>query len=177
MAVNNKGTVTCKDYTQQERFAAIEQFALLGSYTMVKNAIGIPVNTLKHWIEYDGECQAYLQSCRNNITKEHIQGFQRLVTEAQKRVLARLDEGDEQIVKVGDEIRKVKVAVKAKDAAIIAAVATDKSNLLLNKPTSITATDDRLSRIAERLERALTERDAKVVAVVDKDVDNTPGYP
>lgn len=163
-----KQTRQIRTYTAEDRRQAAALFASLGTFQAVADATGITRQTISGWQE-DAEFIAALNECRRQLTQEHINVYQKIITKAQETVLDRLQYGDEVLTKDGSIAR---VAMKGKDAAVVMAIANDKAQILQNKPTSISATDDRLARIAERLEKAIGQR-SKLVSVDGEIVDDT----
>lgn len=167
MSEQSTGRV-CNQYTAEDRRNAAVLFSTLGSLQAVSNATGIPRPTISGWQE-DSEFIATLNECRRQLTQEHINRHLQIVEKAQTEVLDRLEHGDHQLTRSGDVVR---VPMKGKDVAVVMAIAQDKAQILQNKPTSISATDDRLARIAERLEKAIGNR-SKLVSVDGEIVDNS----
>ena len=122
-------------YTDEQRREAVIQYAILGNKVEVEKATGIPDSTLEGWIK-----QPWFETILGEIRDEanaliHARAIKTL-HKAFDEIEDRLDSGDEVVTKFGD---KVRVKVKARDAAVIAAIMFDKRQILLRQPTSITA--------------------------------------
>ena len=75
--------------------------------------------------------------------------------------LDRLEHGDVVLTRDGDERR---VKMKGKDAATIAAISTDKRQILLNQPTSIRGESQGMEALAEQFKALAQRMDEKVVS-------------
>lgn len=150
--------IACKEYTIEDRRKAAALFATLGSYKMVARKLGISDSTLHYW-KNDDEWQATLATCRAALTDEHIQTHLNLVTKAQQVVADRLENGDTKVV--AGELQRVPVSLK--DAVLAMGIAQDKAQILQMKPTHISATDDRLLKLAEKLGSIARQQEARTV--------------
>ena len=139
-------------YSDEERTEAAIQYELKGTFRRTFKATGIPVSTLQNWsqTEWWVDVQAIV---RTENTQRMRSRYSKIVDKAQTQILKELPNAT------------------AQQASIVAGVAFDKMRLIDNKPTSITAQDNRaLADVCIELSR--TMRDHSVVSTQHKV--NTP---
>ena len=122
-------------YTDEERRGAALEYGVYGNMAKVARITGIPETTLFYWKNHSGWWDTLVVEVRGEKADEQRQGYSLIVDKAHKETLDRLENGDFAHFK-GEKFR---IPVKAKDAAIIAGIATEKIRLSDNLPTSITA--------------------------------------
>lgn len=153
-------------YSDEDRRAACAEYLVRGTMAQVSRALNIPETTLSMWKDEDWwhSLTVELRSrTEDRITSE----LDQIIERAHRETLDRLDNGDVQIVKTATGYEEHRVPVKGKDAATIAAIAVDKRQIMLNKPTSISGKAEGMSDLMaqfERLARESRERSEKVVS-------------
>ncbi len=135
-------------YTEDIKREAINLYAVYGVAAKVSRELDIPEPTICGWRK-QGWWQSALEEVRSQNVDEHVANYHALVREGQRVALEKLPDAS------------------ARDAAIIAATATDKARLLLNQPTSIKADTKSLEALAKRFEQ-LSSRN-RVISTQDGD--------
>jgi hypothetical protein len=107
--------------------------------------------SLRHSDWWQGLIDEVRQEINDQILSQNLQ----IATEAGKRVLDSLENGDEKLVwdksKDAHVIKRVKIS--GKDAAVIGGISQDKARLQLNLPTSITAKSSDITALAEQFRK------------------------
>ena len=119
-------------YCDQVRRQAVLEYAIYGSFTRVAKSMDIPRQTLSAWGRTDW-WKPLLSEVEHEKNTEIAAGLGRIVEKAISETEDRLENGDVYVA----QGKVTRAPVKAKDAVLIGAVAIDKRQLLLNKPTSI----------------------------------------
>ena len=135
-------------YTDEERRGAALEYGVYGNMAKVARTTGIPETTLFYWKNHSDWWDTLVVEVRGEKADEQRQGYSLIVDKAHKETLDRLENGDFAHFK-GEKFR---IPVKAKDAAIIAGIATEKVRLSDNLPTSITANgnvEEEIKKIAQ----------------------------
>ena len=148
-----------RQYTPDDRRAAARAFASTGSITRASKLVGIPHPTIYGWSESDEDYIATLNSCRQSATQAHVQTYLNLITQAQEQMADRLENGD--YCHRHGELHRIPVSLMA--AASAMSICQDKAQLLQRRPTSITAGEDRLEALAQRLGEIARAAQAKTV--------------
>ena len=133
-----------RNYSDKFKEQTIVAYHAIGFMRETARQRGIPVPTLQTWMKTDW-WQEGLEHVRT-LAEDRIETeLDKIIELAHGRVIDSLTEGDEKLVV--DPLSKQhvmkKVMPSGKDAAVMAAVAFDKRCLVLNKPTSITASSDK----------------------------------
>ena len=153
-------------YTDEQRRAACAEYLVKGNAQAVANSLGIPHTTILDWKNKEWWHTLTVQlrgQTEDRITSE----LDQIIERAHRETLDRLDNGDVQLVKGADGYEERRVPIKGRDAATIAAIAVDKRQILLNKPTSISGRAEGMSDLMaqfERLARESRDRAEKVVS-------------
>jgi hypothetical protein len=135
-------------------------YAIHGNVARVSKTINIPVSTLRDWQRSDWWDSLTIE-VRTEKDVEIIAGLDRIVGLAITETQDRLENGD--AVFHQGELKRV--PVKGKDAAVIGAVAIDKRQILLNKPTSIRGTaSEGMAALAKQFEELARASQTKVVS-------------
>jgi len=119
-------------YTDQDRRQAVLEYAIYGSFTRVAKSMDIPRQTLSAWKRTDW-WEPLLSEVQQEKNDQIVAGLGRIAEKAILETEDRLENGDVYVA----QGKVTRAPVKAKDAVLIGAVAVDKRQLLLNKPTSI----------------------------------------
>ena len=155
-------TGTCgSQYSDEDRRTAIALYAVHGSMQPVSKSMGIPDRTLDDWKKQEWFV-AELATVRDQLNDGLISKYQAIADRALSESMDRLEHGDEVFVNGVKE----RIKVKGKDAATIAAIATDKAQLLQAKPTSIKgdSTSGIRAALEEFAQAALEQREKAVVS-------------
>lgn len=148
----------------------IENVALiyfeLANVTETAKKTGIPISTIKTWIDGKGSRDAsqIFHAMIANIRSEDADRLDIKLTRALNASLARVEErlakGDVRLDKDGNERY---VPVSAKDAAVITSILFEKRQLLRLAPTRITESgSDKLNAIAEKLAAITKAKDEAI---------------
>ncbi len=140
----SKGHWSLEDKTQ----AAI-QYAITGSLTKVEKATGIPDATVCTWKQQDWWVEL-VGEVRKEKAEEHRAQYSRLVDKAQKKALKLLPN-----------------TTSAKEAMLVACMATDKVRLHDGMPTSISGQSAGIQALAQQFKELSEKWDEKQVKVVD----------
>ena len=143
-------------YTDDQRREAVALYAVKGVASTVSRDMNIPERTICDWRKSDW-WDSMLTEIRSQNQDEHIAAYHQLVREGLKVALDKLPEAS------------------AREAAVIAAVATDKAQLLQNRPTAIRGESGGVTALAEQfaaLSRQWNEKQAHVVATIEQDGKN-----
>ncbi len=135
-------------YTDEERRGAALEYGVYGNMAKVARTTGIPETTLFYWKNHSDWWDTLVVEVRGEKADEQRQGYSLIVDEAHKEILDRLKNGDF----AHHQGKKFRVPVKAKEAAIISGIATEKIRLSDNMPTSITAngnTEEQIKKLVE----------------------------
>lgn len=133
-----------RNYSDRFKEQTIVAYHAIGFMRETARQRGIPVPTLQTWMKTDWWHEG-LEQVRM-LAEDRIESeLDKIIELAHGRVIDSLTEGDEKLVV--DPLSKLhvkkKVMPSGKDAAVMAAVAFDKRQITLNKPTSITASSDK----------------------------------
>lgn len=135
------------------RIMAMAIYAECGSLTVAAQETGVPVTTLKYWVDSE-DGAATLEALRTSLRHQTAHRWVGAATLAIDVVLDRLVHGDPYIDKDGVERR---IGIKGKDAAFIASIATDKHALITGAMVQGAKIDSSLSSLADRLAAAVAQ--------------------
>ena len=150
------------DYSRQpgkprplsDRLNAALAWVMCGSYAEAEKLCGISARTIRNWAQ-EPTWPELIEQARKIKQTELDAEFTKVIHKAVKEVAERLENGDEVVTKDGDRVRK---KILAKDAALIAAMFTDKRAVGRGLATSITrreaGTSEKLDVIKDALEKA-----------------------
>lgn len=131
-----------RSYTEAQRNAAVAAYVTLGSFPKAAAVTGISESCIRLWAK-----EEWFQEAARRVGQEETDGikatFTRIAQAASAGLEDRLEKGDEVVLKDGTIVNK---KVAAKELAIIAGVAVDKRNTLMDKGTggTIQNAEDRL---------------------------------
>ena len=140
-------------YTDEQRREALSLYAVKGVASVVSRQLNIPETTICHWRKSDWWLSG-LEELRSQNQDEHIAAYHQLVREGLKVALDKLPDAS------------------AREAAVIAAVATDKAQLLQNRPTAIRGDTGGVAALAKQfaqLSEQWNEKQTNVVATIEQD--------
>ena len=120
------------EYSDEDRRAAALTYAIHGNIQKVSRSLNIPATTLYDWRESEWWESVSIE-VRSEKEDEIVAGLGRIAEKAISETEDRLENGDVYVA----QGKVTRAPVKAKDAVLIGAVAIDKRQLLLNKPTNI----------------------------------------
>ena len=141
-------------YTREQVVKAASDYVVIGSVQEVARRNGISDRAIYDWRKT--EWWVELTSCLREENSDELDGaLSGLIQDAVAAARDRIQNGDHKLLKMkgesGDRVELVRVPVSAKDAAITAAVALDKRQLLRNLPTQITESGSGLRALQEQL--------------------------
>ena len=116
-------------YTDEERRGAALEYGVYGNMAKVARTTGIPETTLFYWKNHSDFWDTLVVGVRGEKADEQRQGYSLIVDKAHKEIVDRLDKGDF----VHYQGKKIRIPVKAKEAAIISGIATEKIHLADNR--------------------------------------------
>lgn len=149
-------------YTRQHVIEAATHYVATGSTTLAAAAAGVPESTFRDWRNYPW-WDAVTVEIRRAKQDELDGALTGLIHKAVSAASERLESGDSRLVKRRgedgqDRVELVRVPVSAKDAAIVAAIAADKRQIVRGQATEIVEhSSDKLRLMQEHL-RALSGR-------------------
>jgi hypothetical protein len=138
-----------KTWDTVDREHACLQYAITGNMLKTSKLTNIPRSTLKDW---QGEAWwvELTDKIRHETTDKHISRYTGLI--------------DGLLDRVEEDMPNM----RGKDAGVLSAVFTDKSQLLMNRPTSISGKDSSMHDLAAQF-RAITDQiKGKQVVVIDQ---------
>jgi len=150
-------------YTDEDRRRAVLEYAISGNMAQVSRSTSIAESTLCNWrqSEWWGELLEEVRSEKEAII---LANHEKIMELAHRELEDRLENGDHQLVRKGDNVELHRVPVKAKELAIIGGVSYDKRRLSLNLPTSITSDGrsqlEKFRRVVEQFKESLDEKRA-----------------
>ncbi len=147
-------------YTDEQRREVIAVYAVSGNQTDVSKRLGIPRITVQNWVVSEWG-QTLIKEIRQQNSDLMVAGYTNIVKAAIERTQEGLERGD--YIGMDADGEPLYRPVGAKDAMVIAGIATDKRQILLHQPTSITATDGALVRISEQLAAYAKDKREKVI--------------
>ena len=163
MSVTTRGSKGSK-YTDEHRRQAVALYLVKGSLEQVSKLSGIHARTLSDWKRSDW-WEPLCSELHSEIKDKTLAQLNEIIDKAHAETMDRLENGDPMVYK-GEVTGRA--PLKGREAAIIAAVAIDKRQILLNQPTSITASTDGMASLAEQFAKlAQQHREKDVVAVQD----------
>ena len=141
-------------YSREQIRKAAADYVVTGSVTDTARNNAIPPSVLYDWRQT--EWWVELTHCIREENSDELDGaLSGLIQDAVAAARERIQNGDHKLLKMkgesGDRVELVRVPVSAKDAAITAAVALDKRQLLRNLPTQITESGSGLRALQEQL--------------------------
>ena len=135
-------------YTDEERRGAALEYGVYGNMAKVARTTGIPETTLFHWKNHSDWWDTLVVEVRGEKADEQRQGYSLIVDKAHREVIDRLEKGDF----AHYQGKKFRIPVKAKEAAIISGIATEKIRLSDNLPTTITdnrSSEDQIKKLVQ----------------------------
>lgn len=143
-------------YTREQVREAAAHYVVSGSVSQVARLTGIPPSVLYDWRK-TGWWVELTSAIREENSDELDGALSGLIHDAVAAARDRILHGDHKLLKMkgesGDKVEIVRVPVSAKEAAITAAVAVDKRQLLRNLPTQITESGSGLRALQEQLKQ------------------------
>lgn len=135
-------------YSDADRRNAVALYLTHGVMAIVSRETGISESTLSTWKEHEPWWQEYSEKLRNEITDRVRSDIDRVVALAYRETEDRLNHGEYKVV--GKSLKRVPLS--GRDVAWIAAVMTDKRQVLGHQPTSITTNvlDGRLANLLDK---------------------------
>ena len=152
-------------YTDEDRRRAVLEYALTGSFTKVAKSMGIPRRTINDWkqSEWWDEMDAAVRHEKND---QILAKNEEILDLAQRELVERLENGDTQLVRTKDGVKKHRVPVKAKELGIIGGIAFDKRQIGLNQPTFISSKTAGIEALAKQFEQLASQWHEKQKDVV-----------
>ena len=147
-----KGLKKQTTYTDEDKQKAAFLYAIYGVMSKVSEELNIPEQTLSSWKGSEW-WEDYVSAVRSEAGDELIARFTRCAVNALDGLDDRLKEGNWHFDSKTTGLYRV--PVPAKDLVVTAAISTEKSLLLQNRPTSITEhADGRLDKLLAKFTEA-----------------------
>jgi len=139
-------------HTRTDRYKAAAALVATGNSKAASRESGIPASTIRHWFQNDDDFLLMCQEIKTEFGEKIKYKFAEIINESADQTLDRLQNGD--VIRDSKTGEMIRVPVKAKELAIIGAVAFDKLRLAENQPTSITRHESEvnLKRLAAEFE-------------------------
>jgi hypothetical protein len=122
-------------HTREDRYKAAAAYVATGNSKAAFRESGIPASTIRHWSHNDDDFQMMCQEIRTEFGERIKYWHAQIVDESAEHILDRIRNGD--VIRDTKTGALVRVPVKAKELAIINAIAFDKLRLAENQPTHI----------------------------------------
>ena len=138
-------------HTRTDRYKAAASLVATGNSKAASRESGIPASTIRHWAQNDDDFQMMCQEIKTEFGEKIKYKFAEIINESADQTLDRIRNGD--VVRDTKTGELVRVAVKAKELAIIGAVAFDKLRLAENQPTNIVQhenSDEHIKRLSDQ---------------------------
>ena len=134
-------------YSREKRLEAATLYAIEGSQRAVSRKTGIPIATVNDWANSGSEWwDGTVERIRTETDQKLIANYSKLAVQATDKALDRLDE------------------CTPKELVVMAAVSSDKRQLLLQRPTSYRgASGEGLEALAQRFAQLVRQSDPKVI--------------
>ncbi len=147
-------------YTLEDRYKAAAALVSTGNSQSASRESNIPASTLRHWAHHDEDFQLMCQEIRTALGEKIKYKYATIIDESADQVLDRLRNGD--VIRDTKTGELVRVPIKAKEAAIIGAIAFDKLRLAENQPTTIVKHDTQanLNRLVDVF-KAISDADQR----------------
>lgn len=146
-----RGQYVSRDIDNRERNMALAIYAETLSIATAARETGIPESTINYWINSE-EGTETVEDLRIAARANSAHKFMAITAMAQDAVLKRLAQGDPHVTKRGEIVY---APVKAKDAAVIASIATDKTYLIAGAMADGQKINRALRSIADQLTQAI----------------------
>ena len=141
-----------RDLTDDSRVLALSVYASTASLVTASRFSGVPVTTIHGWVNSE-EGASQVESLRIAARAHTAHKYVAAADVALEMTLERLVKGDPHVLKDG---RIVYAPVKARDAAVIASIATDKTYLIAGALDGAAKVDRALRTLADRMTQAVT---------------------
>ncbi len=138
-------------HTRADRYKAAAALVATGNSKAASRESGIPASTIRHWSQNDDDFLLMCQEIKTEFGEKIKYKFAEIINESADQTLDRLQNGD--VIRDSKTGELVRVPVKAKELAIIGAVAFDKLRLAENQPTNIVQhenSEEHLKRLADQ---------------------------
>ena len=146
-------------HSDQTRREAALCYLIHGSAARVGRSLGIPERTVQGWLTTEWWVQVTAQ-VRAEKEDEIAAGLGRIVDKAISETEDRLENGD--AVFHQGEVKRI--PMKGRDTALVGAIAIDKRQLILNKPTRITSSSEGMQDLLRQFEELARQSREKVVS-------------
>lgn len=149
-------------YTPHDKLRAALAYIISASSKKAETMTGIPAHTIRTWkttAPWWPKAVEYALLAKREELDANLTEIQTLANTA---VMDRIRNGDEKYVN-GESVR---ILMSGKDLMLVSSIARDKQAVMRGQPTSITAKlsdDDKLTALADKITRAITSADPKVI--------------
>ena len=130
-------------FTKEDKLRVLAAYQVLGSQRKAAEATGVSQQVISYWVNNDDEFVALMEEMQAQVDRELPVVFSGLIALAAEGLAGRLADPD--------EVRKMGV----NQIATLIGVLTDKRQILLSRPTSISAkqgsVEDQLQKNADAL--------------------------
>ncbi len=138
-------------YSLEQKLAVLTEYWITGSLRAVERNLGVPMSTLVYWKKNSPWWDEQITQLSTENTARFSAKQRKIIDKASDVVMDRLENGDFQVMRDGNTVRK---PVSCRDASIVMAVAFDKDRIAQALPTnynssSVDAFTQVLGKLAE----------------------------
>lgn len=153
--LSRPGVQKGNSYTEEQKTLALAVYAESGSLQTAADQSSIPRNTIRYWIENDPEIDSTLDTIRRAIRERAAFLFAEISVRSAEELLDRVTNGDYHVDREGNITRR---PIPGRELAFIMSMSTDKHALVTGTMTRVNAEDQALTRIADKLVKAIEAR-------------------
>lgn len=147
-----------KRYTELDKREACALHVVLGNIEAVARDLDIPATTVQSW-KKEAWWEEQQKELRAEKEDEMVAQLAEVIDEAHRQTIDRLKNGDHHVIKTKEGHVVERVPMKGKDAATVGAIAVDKQRILLNKPTSISASQGTNEDMIKNFAKLVSQHD------------------
>lgn len=151
-------TIPDRVYTREEKLKAAAVWVTNGTVKGTAEEIGVDREVMRRWVKARW-WKPLVDEARQKFEDEITGNLSKIISAAQGKLMDRIEHGDEFPTKDGITT----VPVKARDLAVIQAIAFDKRQIISGRPTAISRRSKTASEMADELrgKAAKPQRDGK----------------
>lgn len=142
-------------WTDAQKVSAVAVYMQTANAVRTEEITGIPAQTIRAW-----KAEPWWKEVSDRIIKEQDEeittNFSKIVKKAQEKVLDRIENGDEMLIKSKSGWEKVRKMMSGRDLSTVLQHGVASRNLLLDRPTSRIekiSVEDRLKKLSEEFKR------------------------
>ncbi len=152
------------EISDEKKREACQLYLIHGNLTITSKFCGIDKRTLSDWHRKEWWAEM-TQAIRAENETRIVGKLDEIIELSQEATVDRLKNGDYKLLKVNNEYKEHRVPMGGKDVAVVSAVAIDKRQILLSRPTSIRGDNESMLELMKKFEGlALANREKEVVS-------------